>query len=93
MKSYSFLEEYQQKEVESLNRLVKKTKDSQRKEELKVSLLKASQEMKERRRHLEVEKRLSEIKAKEKEKVYLIKAFFFLWLNRSRSRQGRSRFS
>lgn len=69
MKSYSFLEEYQEKEVESLNRLVKKAKDTVKKEELKASLLKASQEMKERRRHQEVEKRLSEIKAKEKEKV------------------------
>ena len=69
MKSYSFLEEYQQKEVETMNRLVKKTKDTERKEELKASLLKASQEMKERRRHQEFEKRLSEIKAKEKEKA------------------------
>lgn len=72
MRSYSFLEEYQEREVDALTKQVKKTRDPVHKEELRASLLKASQEIKERRRHQEVEKRLSEIKAKEKEKVILL---------------------
>ena len=72
MRAYSFLEEYQEREVDALTKQVKKTRDPVPKEELRASLLKASQEIKERRRHQEVEKRLSEIKAKEKEKVILL---------------------
>jgi ribosomal RNA-processing protein 36 len=72
MDSYAFLDDYQVKEIEVLSKKVKKVKTEEDKLVLKSELLKAMQELKERKRDMAYKKRLSEMKSVEKEKVCLL---------------------
>jgi ribosomal RNA-processing protein 36 len=76
--NYAFLDEYQEDEVNALGRALKKTKNVDKREELKAELLKRKQELTERRRSLKVKARLQAAKQEEREKVKNGKTPFFL---------------
>jgi ribosomal RNA-processing protein 36 len=67
--SFAFLNEYQEKEVEMLSKTLKKVKNEEEKEMMKANLLKANQELTERKRDQSLKRKLSELKSIEKEKV------------------------
>ena len=69
LQAYSFLDKYQEDEIDSISQSMKKISNPEDKEVLKSELFKRRQEMTERRRSLKLKERLSVARADEREKV------------------------
>lgn len=69
LQAYSFLDKYQEDEIDSISQSMKKINNPEDKEVLKTELFKRRQEMTERRRSLKLKERLSVARADEREKV------------------------
>lgn len=69
LKSYEFLDEYQEDEVKKLSKAVRKVKNEERLADMSSELQRKKQEMAERRRDVKLRERMHALKAEEKEKV------------------------
>ena len=69
LQAYSFLDKYQEDEINDITKSMKKVHNPEDKEVLKAELFKRKQEMTERRRSLKIKDRLSVARAEEREKV------------------------
>ena len=69
LQAYSFLDKYQEDEINDITKSMKKVKNPEDQEVLKAELFKRKQEMTERRRSLKIKERLSVTRAEEREKV------------------------
>ena len=69
LQAYSFLDKYQEDEINDITKSIKKVKDPDDQGVLKAELFKRKQEMTERRRSLKIKERLSVSRAEEREKV------------------------
>ena len=69
LQAYSFLDKYQEDEINDITKSIKKVKDPEDQGVLKAELFKRKQEMTERRRSLKIKERLSVSRAEEREKV------------------------
>ena len=69
LQAYSFLDKYQEDEINDITKSIKKVTDPKDQEVLKAELFKRKQEMTERRRSLKIKERLSVSRAEEREKV------------------------
>lgn len=68
LQAYSFLDKYQEDEINDITKSIKKVKDPDDQGVLKAELFKRKQEMTERRRSLKIKERLSVSRAEEREK-------------------------
>ncbi len=78
LKSYEFLDAKQEREMKSLEKRIKRTKDETKKTELKSSYHKIKQDLVGRRRHQSFKEKLKKSKEIEKEKVANGKKPYFM---------------
>jgi ribosomal RNA-processing protein 36 len=69
LKTYTFLDEYQEDEVNKMSKSVKKVKNAEKLETMSSELQRKKQEMAERRRDVKLREKMRALKAEEKEKV------------------------